>query len=31
MALKISTPTAGPGIMGMGHGAKSTTFRWAFQ
>jgi hypothetical protein len=31
MALKISTPTAGPGVMGMGHGAKSTTFRWAFQ
>ncbi len=31
MALKISTPTAGPSLFGMGHGAKSTTFRWAFQ
>jgi hypothetical protein len=31
VALKISTPTAAPGAFGMGHGAKSTTFRWAFQ
>ncbi len=31
MSLKISTPTAAPGLMGMGHGAKSTTFKWAFQ
>ncbi len=32
LALKISTPTAAPGgFMGLSHGSKSVTFRWAFQ
>jgi len=31
LALKITTPTAEPGAWGIGHGHKTTKFKWAFQ